>query len=43
MLEKSKVKKDSIGLISNETYDKITKLFNDRRKRLGIKGEVLII
>ena len=32
------LKKDTIELISNEIYDKLTKLFNDRRKRLGIKG-----
>ena len=25
-------------MIANEIYDKLTKLFNDRRKRLGIKG-----
>ena len=29
-------------MIANETYDKLTKLFNDRRKRLGIKGGTLI-
>ena len=29
---------DTIELIANEIYDKLTKLFNDRRKRLGIKG-----
>ena len=40
MLEKSKVKKDTIELISNQMYDKIAKLFNHRRKRLGVK-EVL--
>ena len=40
MAEKTKnaLKKDTIELISNEIYDKLTKLFNDRRKRLGIKG-----
>ena len=40
MTEKTKnaLKKDTIELISNEKYDKLTKLFNDRRKRLGIKG-----
>ena len=32
------LKKDTIELIANEIYDKLTKLFNDRRKRLGIKG-----
>ena len=35
---KNALKKDIIELISNEIYDKLTKLFNDRRKRLGIKG-----
>ena len=25
-------------MIANEIYDKLTKFFNDRRKRLGIKG-----
>ena len=43
MLEKDMVKKDSIELISNQMYDKITKLFNDRRKRLGVKGGVKIV
>ena len=40
MTEKTKnaLKKDTIELISNQIYDKLTKLFNDRRKRLGIKG-----
>ena len=40
MTEKTKnaLKKDTIELISNEIYDKLTKLFNDRRKRIGIKG-----
>ena len=40
MTEKTKnaLKKDTIELISNEIYDKLTKLFNGRRKRLGIKG-----
>ena len=40
MTEKTKnaLKKDTIELIANEMYDKLTKLFNDRRKRLGIKG-----
>ena len=35
---KNASKKDTIELIANEIYDKLTKLFNDRRKRLGIKG-----
>ena len=40
MTEKNKnaSKKDTIELIANEIYDKLTKLFNYRRKRLGIKG-----
>ena len=45
MTEKTKnaLKKDTIELIANEIYDKLTKLFNDRRKRLGIKGGEPII
>ena len=35
---KELLKRDTIELIANEIYDKLTKLFNDRRKRLGIKG-----
>ena len=35
---KNALKKDTIELIANEIYDKLTKLFNDKRKRLGIKG-----
>ena len=38
MLEKRKVKEDTIELIANQIYDKITKMINDKRKRLGIKG-----
>ena len=40
MTEKTKnvLKKDTIELIANQIYDKVTKLFNDRRKRLDIKG-----
>ena len=37
-LEKREMKEDTIELIANQMYDKITKLFNDRRKILGIKG-----
>ena len=40
---KNALKQDTIELISNEIYDKLTKLFNDRRKRLGIKGGMPII
>ena len=35
---KDALKRDTIELIANEIYDKLTKLFNDRRKRSGIKG-----
>ena len=35
---KNALKKDTIELIANQIYDKVTKLFNDRRKRIGIKG-----
>ena len=35
---KEVLKRDTIELIANEIHDKLTKLFNDRRKRLGIKG-----
>ena len=40
MTEKTKklLKKDTIELIANEIYDKLTKSFNDRRKSFGIKG-----
>ena len=37
-IDKLRLKKSTIELIVNEMYDKITKLFNERRKRLGIKG-----
>ena len=40
---KNALKKDTIEFIANEIYDKLTKLFNDRRKRLGIKGGEPII
>ena len=32
------MKDDTIELVANQIYDRITKLINDRRKRLGIKG-----
>ena len=32
------MKEDTIELVANQIYDKITKLFNEKRKRLGIKG-----
>ena len=41
-LQKNKMK-DMIELVANEIYDKITKLINDRRKRLGIKGGAKIV
>ena len=40
---KNALKKDTIELIANQIYDKVTKLFNDRRKRLGIKGGMPIV
>ena len=36
------LKKDTIELVANQIYDKVTKFFNDRRKRFGIKGGMLI-
>ena len=36
--DKDKLKKGTIKLVANETYDKITNLFNNTRKRSGIKG-----
>ena len=39
---KNALKRDTIELIANEIYDKLTKLFNDRRKRLDIKGGIPI-
>ena len=36
-LQKNIVKDDTIELVANQIYDRITKLINDRRKRLGIK------
>ena len=37
MLEKRKVKEDTIKLVADQIYDKITNLINGRRKKLGIK------
>ena len=37
MLVKRKVKKDTIELVANQIYDKITKLTNDRRKKIRYK------
>ena len=44
MTEKVKdiLKKDTIELVVNQIYDKVTKFFNDRRKIFGIKGGMLI-
>ena len=43
MKTKNELKNGTIELIANEIYDKLTKLFNDRRKRLGIKGGMSIV
>ena len=40
---KEALNRDTIELVANEIYDKLTKLFNDRRKGLGIKGGKPII
>ena len=37
-LDKLRLKKDTIVPVANQIYDKMTKLFNDTRKRSGIKG-----
>ena len=37
------MKDDIIELIANQIYDKITKLFDERRKRLGIKEGANIV
>ena len=42
-LKKNEVKEDTIELVANQIYDKITKLINDRRKRLGIKVGAKIV
>ena len=42
-LAKRKVTEDTIELVANQIYDKITKLINERRKRLGIKGGANIV
>ena len=43
VLEKHKVKKDTIELVASQIYNKITKLINEMRKRLGIKGGAKIV
>ena len=35
---KNALKHDTIELVVNQIYDKVTKLFNERRKRFGIEG-----
>ena len=42
-LEKRKVKEDMIELVANQIYDGVSKLFNERRKRLGINGGASIV
>ena len=42
-LEKRKVKEHTIELVANQIYDEITKLFNERRKRLAIKGGANVV
>ena len=37
-LKKNKVKDDTIELAANQIYDKIIKLFNERRKKIRYKG-----
>ena len=38
MIEKNRIEEDTIELVANQIYNKITKIINGRRKRLGIKG-----
>ena len=42
-LYKDKLKKDMIKLTANQIDDKMTKRFNDTRKRLGIKRGASIV
>ena len=42
-LKKNDMKKDTIELVANQIYDRITKLFNDSRKRLCIKKGANIV
>ena len=37
------MKEDRIELVASQIYDKITKLINERRERLGIKGGAKIV
>ena len=43
IVEKHKVKEGMIELVANQIYNKITKLINERRERLGIKGGAKIV
>ena len=43
MITKNALKRDTIELVANQIYDKLTKLFNERRKRLGIGGGANIV
>ena len=36
-LDKNKMKRDTIELVANQIYGRITKIINERRERLGIK------
>ena len=38
MLERNKMEEDTIELVANQIYDRITTVINDRRKRLSTKG-----
>ena len=40
MKTKDALKCDTMELVANQIYDKLTILFNDTRKRLGIKGGI---
>ena len=42
MRDKDKLKKYMIQLLADQIHDKMTKLFNDMRKRLGINGDANI-
>ena len=42
MLEKDKMKQDTIEPVANQIYDRGTKLINDRRERLDIKGNKIV-
>ena len=41
-LDKDKLKKDTIILVANQIYDKITKLFNDKREKFKIEVKVTV-